>query len=175
MDTFVPVVIDIEASGFGQSSYPIEIGVVFSNGDKFCRLITPEEHWTYWDSNAESLHRITRKILLNHGISAKQMAEELNRRLAGMTVYSDCWTVDKPWLDKLYDAAGTKPSFKVRAIEMIMDEAQLEGWNQEHARNIDAHAGDRHRASTDAELIQQTWLGTKTRSRQTRRIVTVRG
>lgn len=166
MDTFIPVIIDIEASGFGRESYPIEIGIVFANGDKFCSLIKPEDHWTYWDSSAESLHRITRDILSKHGISAKQMATELNQRLDGMTVYSDCWTVDKPWLDKLYQAAEMRPSFAFSAIEMILDESQVEQWNGAHAVNIESHQGDRHRASADAEIIQRTWLETKTHPKE---------
>ena len=41
-----PAVLDVEASGFGRSSYPIEIGVVFPDGHAYCTLIRPESHWT---------------------------------------------------------------------------------------------------------------------------------
>ena len=34
-----PDIIDIEASGFGPDSYPIEIGVALSSGEKYCSLI----------------------------------------------------------------------------------------------------------------------------------------
>lgn len=161
-DNFVPVIIDIEASGFGKNSYPIEIGVIFSEGEKLCRLVRPEENWTYWDSEAEAVHKISRQILESHGLSALEIATELNQRLNGKEVYSDCWTVDKPWLDILFDAAKMNPTFKVRAIEMILDEPQWEYWNQAYSAALAKADTNRHRASIDAELIQKTWLETRT-------------
>lgn len=161
MDTFIPVIIDVEASGFGKGSYPIEVGLVFADGRKFCRLIRPEENWTYWDPEAEAVHRISRDILETNGKRVGQVADELNLVLRGMTVYSDCWTVDKPWLDILFRAAETTPAFRVSAIEMILDESQMEQWKQAYSKNIEHNKGVRHRASADAELIQMTWIETK--------------
>ena len=162
MDTFIPAIIDIEASGFGSESYPIEIGVVFADGRKFCRLVKPEKHWTYWDRQAEIVHRISRKNIETNGYSTREIAEELNKKLDGMTLYSDCWTVDKPWLDRLFEAANTHPTFHVRAIEMILNETQLNQWTLVHSFNISQNQELRHRASADAELIQKTWRDTQT-------------
>ena len=50
---FTPTIIDVEASGFGPYSYPIEIGVALDNGDKYCTLILPAPAWTHWDEEAE--------------------------------------------------------------------------------------------------------------------------
>ena len=50
-----PTVLDIEASGFGRGSYPIEIGYCLPNGDTFCTLIKPEPEWQHWDAEAEKL------------------------------------------------------------------------------------------------------------------------
>ncbi|WP_221893836.1 hypothetical protein [Bathymodiolus japonicus methanotrophic gill symbiont] len=47
-----PNVIDIEASGFGVTSYPIEIGIVLSSGKKYCSLIQQAPGWTYWSVEA---------------------------------------------------------------------------------------------------------------------------
>lgn len=160
-ENFVPIIIDIEASGFGKNSYPIEVGVIFSGGEKLCRLVRPEKTWTYWDTDAEAVHKISREILESHGHSAWDIATELNRHLAGMDVYSDCWTVDKPWLDILFGAAKINPTFKVRAIEMILDEPQWEYWNQAYSAALARTDLNRHRASIDAELIQKTWLETR--------------
>lgn len=154
---------DIEASGFGQESYPIEIGVIFDNGEKYCQLIKPEKNWTHWDTKAEALHRISRRVIETQGASAKIVANELNERLGDITVYSDCWTVDKPWLDKLFHAAQLQPTFKLRAIEMIMDEPQWNSWADTHAGLVADNQAKRHRASVDAENIQRTWLKTKQR------------
>ena len=161
MDTFVPAIIDVEASGFGKHSYPIEIGVAFSDGEKFCGLIKPEPDWIYWDSKAEAVHQISREILGSNGVSAREMAEKLNTHLQGKTVYSDCWTVDKPWLDLLFHAANLRAEFRVRAIEMILDETQIDNWKNTHSYNIENSQMSRHRASADAELIQKTWIDTK--------------
>ena len=48
-----PTVLDVEASGFGRNSYPIEIGFVLPNGHAYCSLVKPEAHWTHWDVQAE--------------------------------------------------------------------------------------------------------------------------
>tara|TARA_B100000809_G_scaffold12879_1_gene11818 strand:- start:1149 stop:1406 length:258 start_codon:yes stop_codon:yes gene_type:complete len=36
-----PFIIDVEASGFGAESYPIEIGIALAEGSKYCALIIP--------------------------------------------------------------------------------------------------------------------------------------
>lgn len=59
-----PTVVDVEASGFGRASYPIEVGFVLPNGHSFCSLIYPEPEWTHWDPQAETIHHISRELLL---------------------------------------------------------------------------------------------------------------
>ena len=54
-NTYPPSIIDVEASGFGAKSYPIEIGVVRHDGAKWCKLIRPFDHWVHWDDEAEAL------------------------------------------------------------------------------------------------------------------------
>ena len=41
-----PLIIDVEASGFGATSYPIEVGVALDGRDNFCSLILPASDWT---------------------------------------------------------------------------------------------------------------------------------
>ena len=81
-----PQIIDVEASGFGYDSYPIEVGVVLSNGLRFSRMIRPLPDWTHWDASAESLHGISQKELQRHGHNPFEVARELNELLAGQTV-----------------------------------------------------------------------------------------
>ena len=62
-----PYIIDVEASGFGNGSYPIEVGVVLNNGEKFCTLIVPAANWTHWDEekciiSLEIFYRITANL-----------------------------------------------------------------------------------------------------------------
>ena len=42
------ITIDVEASGFGVGSYPIEVGVAFPDGGTQCYLIKPEHDWIHW-------------------------------------------------------------------------------------------------------------------------------
>ena len=89
-----PAVLDVEASGFGRNSYPIEVGFVLPNGHSFCCLIYPEPEWTHWDPQAETVHHISRTLLLKRGLPAIEVARLLNAQLIGQTVYSDGWAND---------------------------------------------------------------------------------
>lgn len=86
-----PTVIDIEASGFGRGSYPIEIGFVLPDGRGDCMLIRPIAAWRHWDPAAEALHHISRDLLRRHGQPVGDVVERLERQLHGRTVYSDGW------------------------------------------------------------------------------------
>ncbi len=155
-----PTIIDIEASGFGSASYPIEIGAVKSNGDRYCALIKPAPGWDHWCANAEKIHGISRALIETHGKSSLQVCEELNIFLQETTAYSDAWTHDNPWLIHLFFSARMMQSFRLSAIENIAREEQLLLWDAtkiqlRHNLNI-----PRHRASGDAYLIQQTYIET---------------
>ena len=100
-----PCIIDIEASGFGAGSYPIEVGTVLTDGSAYCSLISPEPDWRHWEHSAEGVHGITRETLREHGKPAAAVAQALNDRLRGHTVYTDAWYHDYQWLARLFDAA----------------------------------------------------------------------
>ena len=85
----VPGVLDIEASGFGRGSFPIEIGFVLPDGESFCTLIRPAPGWTHWDPAAERLHRISQATARSHGRDAREVSLLLNERLHGLTLYCD--------------------------------------------------------------------------------------
>ncbi|MEC7545861.1 MAG: hypothetical protein VYB48_02900 [Pseudomonadota bacterium] len=155
-----PYIMDIEASGFGPDSYPIEIGVALADGARFCSLIVPAADWTHWDDSAQGVHNISRDMLKRHGSHVHQVASELNEMLAGKTVYSDGWVVDKPWLLRLFQAAGVNMSFQLSPIEMIMTEPQILLWDDTKARLTEEANLQRHRASNDAWLIQETYRHT---------------
>jgi hypothetical protein len=150
----LPCVLDIEASGFGRGSYPIEVGVVLPDGSAYCTLIAPAQGWTHWDGEAERMHGISRGLLQRHGRAAGEVAGELNRRLAGRQVYCDNWAHDFPWLARLYDAAGVQPSFRLRHLRELLDEpaaARFDDARDGVARSLDLR---RHRASSDARVLQ---------------------
>jgi len=86
-----PSIIDVEASGFGSDSYPIEIGVVLTSGERYCSLIVPVTEWTHWDAQAAKLHGITRTFLKQNGRPVTEVAQALNSLIEDQTVYSDGW------------------------------------------------------------------------------------
>lgn len=158
---YVPAIMDIEASGFGSSSYPIEIGYITETGERFCCLIKPHQDWVHWDEDAEGVHGISRQALLENGNDIRWVTTELNQRLANKTLYSDGWVVDSTWLNELYYRAGVSPTFRLSAIDMVLSELQMERWHlvkeRLHAENVET----RHRASSDAKVIQLTYQQTR--------------
>ena len=155
-----PFIIDVEASGFGATSYPIEIGIAMGDGDKFCTLIMPAPDWTDWDDQAEKVHCVPRDVLEAYGKPMHEVAEKLNQLLEGKTVYTEGWGVDKPWLTTLFDTAGVEMKFDVASLEMILSAPQKATWHDTRDKVIQELNPTRHRASYDALIIQETFKRT---------------
>lgn len=151
-----PTVLDVEASGFGRHSYPIEVGFVLPNGHSFCCLIQPEPEWTHWDPQAETIHHISRQLLLKKGLPAVEVARLLNAQLRGQTVYSDGWANDYSWLGTLFDVAAMSPGFKLENLRALLHEDEADQWHEVKAQVASERGAQRHRASADARLLQLT-------------------
>lgn len=156
-----PLIIDIEASGFGAHSYPIEIGAVNASGERYCALIKPEPEWEHWCGQAQTIHGISRELLLTRGKSPTQVCHELNGFIQDETTYSDAWVHDSPWLNRLFYTARVHPLFHLSPIELIVTETQLTLWDATKAHLEQTLGIRRHRASSDAYLIQQTYIATR--------------
>jgi hypothetical protein len=148
-------VLDIEASGFGARSYPIEVGWALPDGRTGCLLVCPPPHWTHWDAEAERVHGITRATLLRHGHAPLAVARRLNEELAGQTVYCDGWGHDYPWLATLYEEAELSPSFRLEPAARLLRDTQLGQLDALHRRAFDELEVQRHRASNDARALQR--------------------
>lgn len=155
-----PWIIDVEASGFGPHSYPIEIGIALADGEKFCSLILPADDWTHWDDDAEKVHRVSRDILETYGTAMPDVTAKLNELLRGRTLYTDGWVVDKPWLTRLFHTARTAMEFFVSPLEAILSERQMAIWHETKDAILEETTLKRHRASFDAWLIQETFRRT---------------
>jgi hypothetical protein len=156
-----PSILDLEASGFGAASYPIEVGIALGDGRKYCSLIRPGPDWTHWDTDAEGVHGISRSLLAQHGRSPREVAEQLNLLAAGLTLYSDGWVVDSPWLTTLFYAAGVEALFRLSPLETILDELQMARWHTVKDAVLADCTERRHRASFDAYVVQETWCRTR--------------
>jgi hypothetical protein len=152
-----PAFLDIEASGFGRNSYPIEVGCVLPDGSSFCSLIRPAPHWTHWDPAAEQVHHIRRDTLERHGRGAREIAVMLNEQLRDRTVFTDGWAHDYPWLATLYEEAEMVPRFKLDSLRALLTEREAHDWQAAKERVSRDVPEQRHRASADARLLQLTW------------------
>lgn len=151
-----PAVLDLEASGFGRDSYPIEVGLVLADGRAWCSLIKPEADWLHWDDSAQAMHRISRDAALQHGRSAREVARTLNDWLRGQVVYSDAWAHDYTWLAQLYEAADLVPSFRLENLRALLSDEEAARWHTVKQQVQNEEQLVRHRASTDARVLQLT-------------------
>jgi hypothetical protein len=147
-------VIDIEASGFGRHSYPIEVGYVLPDGRARCMLIKPSADWTHWDAEAAQVHGISRDTLMAHGKTAREVAAVLNADLAGLVAYCDGWAHDYAWLGALFEEAGTSPSFKLESVNRLLGDTQLSELDDARQGALQDMGLQRHRASNDARALQ---------------------
>ena len=129
---FIPTIIDVEASGFGKGSYPIEVGFITSNQQISCSLIKPIEAWSSWNNDVEKVHGIKRELLMTKGKSIHEIATWLNESFNGEVVYSDAWMNDMCWLGCLYDEAEIAQTFKLESILKLLSDDEREAWSQTH-------------------------------------------
>jgi len=158
-----PIILDIEASGFGNGSYPIEVGFALPDKSTHCYLVKPEPDWNHWNIGAEEVHGIKREILLEKGLPVKEVAEQLNQYLANQTVYSDGWGYDLSWTSLLFAAADINMQFRIETLYTLLEEDQLVLWEKSRKAVIKKLGIQRHRASSDARIIQETYLHTRER------------
>lgn len=116
------VVIDVESSGFGARSYPIEIAWKSEDGDFDSFLIKPHKRWNHWSKDAEErIHGISREQLFDEGISIELAAEKLNESLNGLRVYSDNAAFDEMWVQDIFLFSKEQPryEFSIKQVDNI--------------------------------------------------------
>ena len=116
-------ILDIEASGLGEESYPIEVAFCDIHGEqRYTALINPDTagDWENWDDYAEeAVHGISREQLRQQGRSVVAVANDLTRLLGDQDVYSDAPHVDGVWLRKLFETMGRDNPVRLRALRDI--------------------------------------------------------
>lgn len=105
----LPYFIDIEASGLGPASYPIEIGWSDSQGRVHSLLIRPDAYWLEageWSPESEYVHGLSLDLLLSEGVSPVEAWSRLIE-ICGReaTLFSDAVDFDRMWLAELAAAA----------------------------------------------------------------------
>ena len=126
----------------------------------YCSLIKPEPGWVHWDKQAEILHGVSKSVLLEHGKEARLVAEQLNQLLQGKTVYSDAWGNDMSWISLLFDQVDLLQRFTVDALHKLLSHEQQLQWDGVKKQVMLDTELKRHRASSDARMLQQTYCQT---------------
>lgn len=152
-------ILDFEASGLDQASYPIEIAF-WQHGQVHSWLILPEPTWEYWCTTAEGMHGISREDLLRYGKPVSTVAMEVNTVMSSHVVYSDAANWDDFWLHRLYEAANITPGFEIASIFMLLDPHERDSFLQEKDTLARSGAYRHHRAGEDVKLIRQAYLNT---------------
>ena len=147
--------VDVEASGLGPYSWPIEVGWGFHGHEPRSVLVRPHETWSMqaWEKSAEALHRLTPGSLLEGGRSPAEVALGLNAALGQAEVYSDAPDYDSFWLYRLYDAAGVKPNYRLRDLGDLLRPVWL-GEPAALVRRAAEVAPHTHRATDDVRHLQ---------------------
>lgn len=149
--------LDIEASGLSPDSYPIEIGIALPDRTTWCSLIKPTANWKHWSKEAQDFHGITREDLHNSGRDIQTVTKTLNQLLHNKTVYTDCWVLDDLWIRTLFTQARIRPTFRLRDIMYILKEDHFVSWEPTKKRIAQELDLQRHRASNDAKILQETF------------------
>jgi len=150
--------IDLEASGLGPQSWPIEVGWCFKSGAPEAHLIAPASEWAReaWDQEAEALHGIALASLSKTGAAPASVCARLNRALKGAVVYSDAPDWDGFWLYRLFAAAGVKQGFSLVNFADLFDglgAAELQALLARASRT----SPHRHRAREDVLHMRRVY------------------
>lgn len=153
-----PAIIDLEASGFGRGSYPIEVGFALEDRQIHSFLIKPVPGWTHWSDEAEKIHGISRQQLEDDGLSPREIALKMNELLRGKTLYSDAWSFDSSWIGRLFDEAELVQRFRIETVNKLLSQQQMEAWHDTKKDLWQEMDIGRHRAANDVRVLQETFL-----------------
>ena len=119
-----PAILDVEASGLGLDSDPVEAGIAVLGADvSWLALIRPEPEWLdgEWDEVAAELHGLTRTEILKSGRPADQGARELWARIGDGRIDSDAPEQDGLWLERLRGCAWPPlPPISLRHVAELL-------------------------------------------------------
>lgn len=121
--SFEVLFLDIEASGLGSASFPIEIGWVLDDeAGPESILVRPHETWDVasgWSAASAEIHGITPAMLEELGLSVEEACTRLDNLAPGRLVVSDAHRHDDWWLGRLYAAAGQEKTWSVGDVERL--------------------------------------------------------
>jgi hypothetical protein len=150
--------LDFEASGLGEGTYPIEVGVAVWHGPdtpirSWSTLIAPTPDWVakgVWKPEAAAIHNIPRGSL-HAGKKPREVVRCLNAIIgyAGVAL-CDGGKNDDYWLQRLIEAGDEPVGFALASWHLITLHYSIE----EMVRHCGGQSGEEplHRAGPDAVL-----------------------
>lgn len=125
-ELYFECLLDIESSGIGSESYPMEIAWYNPSEQPCdCFLIKPAQKWIWWDDLSEELyHGIARSERDADGVAAEVGARRLNHGLRDQTIAVDGFEWDTFWLSRLFTEARVQPEFHV--VRLFPDPPEFE-------------------------------------------------
>ena len=152
--------IDVEASGLGEFTYPIEIGITSwpspeAEISTWSTLISPPPAWRQhriWSREGQAIHGITRDQL-EVGSTPLEALAKANELIGPHLAFCDGGEHDLRWLLHLAQAAAIRPSFRLgdwRSLVGALPGAQ-------HAQMTRWFSAEPvvHRAGPDAERLMK--------------------
>jgi len=114
------ITLDFEASGLGEFTYPIEIGIArwaepAAPIETWSALIQPAAAWAehrIWNSASEAIHGIRFEDLAA-GMSVEHALRHANQIIGSHIAFCDGGEHDLRWLLHLAQAAGEQPTFRL--------------------------------------------------------------
>lgn len=151
--------VDMEASGLGPGTWPIEAGWAIGADAPQSFLIRPCKTWSMdaWDPKAEALHGLSPALLVREGLGAKAACSRLNKALGGRKVYSDAPDHDGWWLHRLFTAAGAKMAFQLLYLGDLIAPFIAVDDTPGLLAEAERRAPHTHRAAADVRHMQEIY------------------
>lgn len=165
-----PIFVDVEASAaFG--GYAISVGFAevipaekaWRSGHKYIRCDQLLSQESRWSTDAEAVHKISLRFLLEHGRPVEEVCEWMNAEFGERTVYLDTGEIgaDQTWIDELFAIAGIERRFSFAHVDEAFRDPRVDGSATTFlGASIQAArlAPRTHNAEDDAENWAATWL-----------------
>jgi DNA polymerase III epsilon subunit-like protein len=162
MDIQDLIFIDVEASGLGVGSWPIEIGLAWFDADETIKtwssLIRPSPDWHMdgWDHNAEDIHGLSIEDLQDAPHAFDVANEFLAFVSARKFVVSDSPAFDGSWINVLLEESISTHRIDLVNFRNCTD--KMSDQAAKHMRDFLDQSVILHRAGPDARINAEAFL-----------------
>lgn len=107
--------------GSSPEAWPIEVAWCFGEGGIRSMCLAPAGDWrlSAWDKGHEARHQLSLETILSAGKQPLEACLVLNAALGGAAVQTAAPETDSVWLFKLYQAAETRPNYRLKKASRL--------------------------------------------------------